>query len=280
MNKLRNTFIVFSIIITAFSCTNKKKPTTLETEKVTWKFVKLIALDTISPIGIASQDDFLWISDVDHNRVVKINHSGDIIKTVTGFTRPMHISINNSKIYIPEYTTDTLKVLQNENISVVPMLKKPDAIAGVSVENDRIAIADFYNNRIIIQQKNDITLIGKQGHKDGELYYPTDLQIKDSLIYVADAYNNRVQVFNLKGNYVRMIGWNDNIKVATGLKVTNTEIIIADFEGNRILIYDLYGKLIQILNTNFNQPTDIEIVKNTMFVVNYKGKSISVFSLK
>ena len=113
-------------------------------------------------------------------------------------------------------------------------------------------------------------------HDDGELYYPTDVEMSDDLIYVADAYNNRVQVFDFEGNYVRMIGWNESIKVATGLKVTDSQVIVADFEGNRVLIYDLNGKLLQIVSGKFNQPTDIEIVNGTMYVVNYKGKAISI----
>ena len=128
-----------------------------------------------------------------------------------------------------------------------------------------------------MQQDNKVTIIGKEGHKNGELYYPTDVEISNDLIYVADAYNNRVQVFDLNGNYVRMIGWNEGIKVATGLKVTDLQVIIADFEGNRVLVYDLNGNLLQIISDKFNQPTDIEIVSNKMYVVNYKGKTISVF---
>jgi len=147
----------------------------------------------------------------------------------------------------------------------------------LAVDGNSVAIADFYNHRIILQQDDKVTIIGKEGHNDGELYYPTDVDIKKDLIYVADAYNNRVQVFDFEGKYVRMIGWNEGIKVATGLKVTDTQVIVADFDGNRVLVYDIYGKLLQTLIDKFNKPTDIELVDNNMFVLNYKGKTISVF---
>lgn len=74
-----------------------------------------------------------------------------------------------------------------------------------------------------------------------------------------------------------MIGWNEGIKVATGLKVTGSQVIVADFEGNRVLVYDLNGKLLQILSDKFNHLTDIETANGKMYVVNYKGKTISVF---
>ncbi|WP_142785870.1 NHL repeat-containing protein [Changchengzhania lutea] len=90
-------------------------------------------------------------------------------------------------------------------------------------------------------------------------------------------HNNQVQIFDLKGNFVRMIGWNETIKAAKGVKVTDIQVIFADFEGSRVLVYDLNGNLIQIISGEFNQPTDIVIVSNKIFVVNYKGKKASVF---
>ena len=161
-----------------------------------------------------------------------------------------------------------------------PLKEKADAIGGVAVKGALTAVADFYNHRIILQQDNKTTTFGIEGHGDGELYYPTDVEIKNDLIYVADAYNNRVQSFNLNGDFVKVIGWNENIKVATGVKVTDTNIIIADFDGSRILIYNLEDELKQILSDQFNQPTDIELIGNTMFIANYKGEFISVFELK
>ncbi len=266
-------FLIGLIVISGCSENKKKKK-----ESTSWKFSKEIQLGNISPIGIVAQGNFLWLSDVDNNRIVKIDLDGKTIESFDGFQRPMHIAIQKDKIYVPEFTSDAVKIIENRNVSMLALKENTDAIGGISVDGNTVAIADFYNHRIILQQYDKVAIIGKEGHNDGELYYPTDVEIKNELIYVADAYNNRVQVFDFEGNYVKMIGWNENIKVATGVKVTDTQIIIADFEGNRILIYDLNGKLLQTLSDKYNQPTDIEIVNDKMYVVNYKGKSISVFN--
>ncbi|MEZ7496953.1 NHL repeat-containing protein [Leeuwenhoekiella aequorea] len=258
-----------------FSCRGKQEQKTEISAQ--WKFVKSIDLNNVNPIGIVAQENFLWLSDVDNNRIVKIGLDGKIIESFDGFQRPMHIAIQKDKIYVPEYTSDSLKILEDGKVSTYKLKEKPDAIAGVSIDGKTAAVADFYNNRIILQQDDKVTVIGKEGHNDGELYYPTDVQLSNDLIYVADAYNNRVQVFDLKGNYVRMIGWKEGIKVATGVKVTGSQVLVADFEGNRVLVYDLNGKLLQILTDKFNHPTDIETANGKMYVVNYKGSSISVF---
>lgn len=273
MNSASNAIILLSALL-LFSCNENKK----KTEEVSeWQFVKTIPLGDIAPLGIVVQDNFLWLSDVDNNRVVKINLDGKIIESFDGFQRPMHIAIQEDKIYIPEYASDTVKIIENGTVSALTLKENTDAIAGIDVNVNIFAVADFYNHRIIFQQDDKVTIIGKEGHNDGELYYPTDVAIKNDLIYVADAYNNRVQVFDLKGNYVKMMGWNENIKVATGLKVTDNQVIVADFEGNRILVYDPNGKLFQTITGKFDKPTDIEVSGNKMYVVNYKGKSISIF---
>jgi len=252
---------IISIQITAFLGTlllfgcsqNQEKTEQKAIPIMEWKFIKEIPLGDIAPIGIASQGNFFWLSDVDNNRIVKIDFEGQIIEEFNGFERPMHIAIQGDKIYIPEYSTDSIKILENGNISNYEINEQPDAIGGVAINGNTVAIADFYNNRIILNQGDKTNIIGKEGHNDGELYYPTDIDIHNNLIYVADAYNNRVQVFDFKGKYVKMIGWNEGINVATGLKVTDTQIIIADFEGNRVLVYDLDGKLLQTLSGNFNK---------------------------
>jgi len=269
---------VFTGILLLFSCAqNQEKPQQHDNPIKEWKFVKTISFEDIAPIGIVADDNFLWLSDVDNNRLVKINFEGKIIEEVAGFERPMHLAIEGDKIYIPEYTVDSIKILEKGSISNFDINEPTDAIGAVSVSGNKVAIADFYKHRILLQEENKTIIIGKKGHGDGALYYPTDVQIKDYLIYVADAYNNRVQVFDLNGKYVQMIGWNENIKVATGLKVTKNQVAITDFEGNRVLIYNLEAKLLQILSGEFDEPSDIEIAGNMMYVTNYRGKSISVY---
>ncbi len=242
-----------------------------------WKFVREIKIDNISPTGLQTDGEYLWISDAKNNRVIKTDLDGSIVNEYPDIKRPMHLSLYNSKIYVPEFLIDKIKIISNDDINEYLLMEKPDAPAGVSVNDTSIAIADFYNHRIILQGKDDIILIGKEGHNEGGLYYPTDAALVNNKIYVADAYNNRVQVFDYDGNSLQIIGDRDKINVATGIEVTEDNIFVTDFEGNRILIYDLDGKLIHIINEHLNKPTEISVSNNTMYVSNFVGSSISVF---
>ncbi len=242
-----------------------------------WRFQKEIKFDDIAPTGLQTDGEHLWISDAKNNRVIKSDLSGNVLNIYAGIKRPMHLSVYNSKVYVPEYLTDKIKIINGDEIEEFPLKEKPDAPAGVFVNDSLIAIADFYNHRIILQRGNNVLFIGKEGHKKGELYYPTDVSIANNKIYVADAYNNRVQVFDINGNSLKVIGDKDKINVATGIEVTGNNIFVTDFEGSRILIYKLNGELLQIITVHLNKPTDISVYKNVMYVTNFNGSSISIF---
>lgn len=246
-----------------------------------WTFDRDIPLNDITPIGIIYENETLWLSDVKNNRIVNINLRGEILIEHKGFKRPMNISKSGSKIYVPEYATDTIKVIDIDKgkIAILGFSEPLDAPGGVDVEGNLIAVADFFNHRVILQEGPNTTIIGEEGHEDGKLYYPTDVELYNDKIFVADAYNNRVQVFDKTGNSIKIIGWQENIDVATGIAVNNDRVFVTDFEGNRILIYDLEGNLLQILTEHFNKPTDIFVFEGTLYVANYKGQSVSVFTL-
>ena len=244
-----------------------------------WKFSHEIPLQGIAPIGIVSQpDNALWVSDVAYNRVLKLDQKGLILEQYSGFERPMHLAFKEGKLYIPEYTSDTIKMLINGQISTYSFDHATDAIAGIALDEERVVIADFYHHHVVLKRGKNEQIIGSKGHEDGQLYYPTDVAIHKDKIYVADAYNNRVQVFDLSGKYIQMIGWQDNIQVATGIKVTDAQIMVADFDGDRVLVYAQDGSLLQVLDQHFNKPTDMEIFDNQLYIVNYAGQSISVFT--
>ena len=243
-----------------------------------WTFDREVALDDIAPIGIIYDSESLWLSDAKNNRIVSINLRGEILKEYNGFQRPMHISKTGPSIYVPEYLTDTIKVIDNNKVSIVELSETLNAPGGVDVQDNLIAVADFYNHRVILQEGPNTTIIGEEGHEDGKLYYPTDVELYNDKIFVADAYNNRVQVFDKTGNSLKIIGWQENIDVATGIALNNKRVFVTDFEGNRILIYDLEGNLLQILTDRFNKPTDIFVFESTLYVANYKGQSVSVFT--
>lgn len=242
-----------------------------------WKLNREIKLNDITPLGIAPSAQGLWVSDVAGNRVTLLDFNGKIIKSFHSFERPMHIAHHRNITYVPEYTNDLIKTIDHDMIVVISLPEMLDGPAGIAVGDNTLAIADFYNNRILFKKNGQITSIGKEGHGVGALYYPTDVAFHDGKIYVADAYNNRVQVFNESGESIQVIGSGDGIRVATGIAIADQSVLVTDFEGHRILIYDLQGTLRDILYDNLNQPTDLAVYQDRLYIANYGSNSILEF---
>lgn len=269
---MKYTYIVFVGLLFAFSC---KQEEVLPKE---WVFAKTIQLEGVNPIGIAEVEGKLWLSDGDHNRLVQIDAKGKVEQTIDSLERPMHIAADGETIFIPQYGADTIATLKGGGLGALVLTYSLDAPAGISVLGKEKAIADFYNNRILYTDGADWISFGKEGKAEGEFYYPTDVQITDSLIWVADAYNNRVQAFDKQGNFVKMMGQDQKMNAATGIFVSGTEVFVTDFENDRVLIFDHDGKLKQELSQHIEKATDLMLFNNELHVINYRNGKINVFN--
>lgn len=242
-----------------------------------WKLIANIDLGAVTPIGLTILDENIWISDGDHNQLVAFSQEGNIIEVVENFERPMHIDNDGTTLFIPEYGSDKIVKLENGKKTNFEIPDSLDAPAGIAIYNNEIAIADFYNHRILFFDGDDWISIGKEGKAAAEFYYPTDIFIGPEKIFVADAYNNRIQVFDKKGHHLQIIGTDQKINAATGIFATVDEIFITDFENDRVLSFNHKGKLKQEFSEGISKPTDILVKENILIIANYKGKNLLAF---
>lgn len=242
-----------------------------------WSFSEEIKIEGINPLGIAIQNGNIWISDSDHNKVIQIDENGTVVKQIDGLQRPMHLDANNHSLFIPEYTSDLVKVIKDGKTTNLEIKDSLDAPAGISVFKTEKAIADFYHHRIVYYNGKSWISFGQEGKENGDFYYPTDVQITNDQIWVADAYNNRVQVFGKSGIFSKVIGVAEKMNATTGIYVSNTQLFVTDFENNRVLIYDLQGNLFQELNKHIYKPTDMVVHNNALWILNYRKQSISKY---
>lgn len=242
-----------------------------------WMLSKTIQLDGVNPIGLTQVNGNLWLSDGDHNRLVKIDEEGQIIETIDSLDRPMHIDAVKETIFIPQYGKDVIETVDKKGRFVMQVSDSLDAPAGISVFENERAIADFYNNRILYFDGANWISFGKEGKAEGEFYYPTDVQITKDKIWVADAYNNRIQVFDKKGGFLQMMGQNQKMNAATGIFVSENEVFVTDFENNRVLVFDKTGKLLQVLTDQIEKPTDMMIKDEVLFIINYRNGKLNLF---
>lgn len=268
---MKNIGIIVVFIILFSSCKQK------EIVPTTWVFSSTIQLEGINPIGIAQVDEKLWLSDGDHNRVVQIDAQGKIEAFIDSLDRPMHIDAIDGVLYIPQYGNDLIGRFAQGELTSIVIKDSLDAPAAISVFKQEKAIADFYNNRILYYNGTDWISFGKEGKAEGEFYYPTDVQITKDKIWVADAYNNRVQVFDKQGKFLQMMGQDQKMNAATGILVTENEVFTTDFENNRVLVFDMMGNLKQEISKNIEKATDVLIMNSKLYVINYRNGQINIF---
>lgn len=79
-----------------------------------------------------------------------------------------------------------------------------------------------------------IAVIGQPGHGDGEFDFPYDVVVHQGQLYVADAHNNRVQVFDLDGTYLFQWG---GTGAADGQFRRNRGLGATPFTGEGAAIY-------------------------------------------
>jgi hypothetical protein len=91
------------------------------------------------------------------------------------------------------------------------------------------------------------------------------LNFNGDTIVVADFYNHRVQVFDINGKVLNIIGEKDGFNVASAITFIKDGFAVTDQENYRVLIYDFNGKLLQILSDN------------KLNITNFKENSISVY---
>ena len=210
------------------------------------------------PSGIAISDEFVFVVDNRNNNVQKFDLSGNFI------TEWGEFGINNGSFKSPR---------------------------GITISDDQsVFVVDSGNARIqkFTFDGEYITHFGQSGKRGGELITPVDIAINSDKIFVTDSVQNRINIFDLNGNFLRTI---DN--TVGGLPIYPEGIIfdeqnnfyISDYRNNRIIQYNESGNYLSIFGQmgtgdgQFKFPKDLAISEDGyLFVTDTQGHRIQKFS--
>ncbi len=278
-------YVAFSMALMLLGCKENQEQSVTQDVAPEWEFSRIITVERVNPIGITTYDNTFILSDGDHNRIVYVDSIGAILREIHGFDRPMHIEYgafdDQKYLLIPEYGKDSVAQMYGKQKTYLTVSVSMDAPAAAAISPQHIAIADFYNNRIIVKSKDSLWSFGKEGNADGELNYPTDVQIFDDQIFVADAYNHRGQVFDLNGKHLATFAQNDSLNAATGIFKSEGQIALTDFENDRVMIYSNNFQKKQVLSESVHKPTDVLIQGDSLlYITNYRKGELVEFKMK
>jgi DNA-binding beta-propeller fold protein YncE len=214
-------------------------------------FPQCIALDAA---------DNIYISDSQTGKVFVYEPSGklrQVIGSLKGgegfFKRPTGLAVDSAALRI--YVTDTSR--------------------------DQVFVMDMQGN---VQQ-----VIGKRGTAEGEFNFPTELLLRDQELYVVDAMNFRVQVFDLSGAFVRSVGRiNDGpggLFRPKGISIDSEgHLYIVDGQWGVVQVFNVEGQLLYYFGTTgselgqFQLPAGIFIDRqDRLYVVDSINHRVQVF---
>ncbi|MGD0470671.1 MAG: 6-bladed beta-propeller [Terriglobales bacterium] len=199
----------------------------LEGKKIAFRGAQQLAL----PSGVAIDDsDRLFVSD-SRQHVVLVFKPDGALETSIGqdkLVRPVGIALD----------------LENRYLYVV------DAIL------DKVFVydADTYLLLRSFGQKSDATLA------PGTFDRPTNVAVdSDSNVYVVDTFNERIQVFDADGQFVRMFGKEGNVAGTfmrpKGIAVdADNHVYVVDSEFNNVQVFDSEGRLLMFFGTRGEAP--------------------------
>ena len=210
------------------------------------------------PYGVSYADDGnIWVADHNNHRVQIFDGNGTYLSQLGGF-------------------------------SLSPALNNPSAMA---MDLQNYYFSDSDNDQVVVMKQEDgayIRRIASGGTALGKVLNPKGITLDgQGRIYVGDNENDRVQVFENNGSFVRSIGNNQVFSSPWGVAVAEDgTLYVSDSEADRIFIFDSTDNLIGSwgetgsLSPQLNHPAGLQIGPDgDLYVADYNNRSIKRFSV-
>ena len=101
---------------------------------------------------------------------------------------------------------------------------------------------------------------GHKGEAEGEFNHPTYILITpDDLVHVTDGGNDRIQVFQQNGQFIRQFG-NGIVEGPRGIAVTSDgHIVVASYSANKLSIFTQDGQFHEVTDIGLNGPYGVAV---------------------
>lgn len=274
------------------------------------------------PEGVGADATYLYVADSNNNRVQVFNRltrayvatlgSGAYGTGPNEFNHPSDVAVDGAgNLYVADQWNQ--RVQQYSSGRVYQRTYGTTGISyvtdgahylqprGVAVGSDgSIHVVEELGHRLIKLNAAGVAqwTVGEPGQigQDNEhLFFANDAAVDGAgRVYVADGENQRVQIFNSDGSYVRTLGGqsgaaNDQFKSPSGVGLDATgNLYVADKDNHRVQIFDAAGVYLATLgqtgvagsdNAHFNQPQDVAVDSNGLIYVADEGNDrVQVFN--
>jgi DNA-binding beta-propeller fold protein YncE len=269
-----------------------------------------------SPRGAAvDSKGNIWVIDTGNNRVEKFNEKGEYLSQFgtkgTGngqFTTPKNLAVDsNGNVWVADSGNNRVEKF-NEKGEYVCQFSAGTNPIGVAVDSKGNIWSDNDNESGAIEEHSEtcgfVTSFVKRGSEAGQVLEPKRLAVDaNGYIWVPDAFNDRVEVFNSKGEFVTKFGsfgsGAEQMNYPVGVSVDLRGNVWIDDNNNRVDHWKISSPWPPTFSSNFgssgtgngqfNQPTGVAVNpangnlvvpdegNNRVQVFNEKGEYLSQF---
>ena len=154
----------------------------------------------------------------------------------------MGISEFNDKLFVVKGLEKEILIFDN-NFFIIEKIKINESkcdghIHGIDVNKDSIFLVMNNNNCILEINKDGLTknFFGSSGNDNGLLTSPQNVEIFDDKIFVSDSDNDRIQVFDMKGNF--LYKFEKNFSTPHNIEKFHNYIVVLDTYNKKIKIFE------------------------------------------
>lgn len=142
--------------------------------------------------------------------------------------------------------------------------------AGIALKEDILYVADFKADKIIRfdDEGKFLGAFGQSGSGLSNISGPMGIHISaDDYLYVVDNGNNRIQKFDLAGNWVQSLGTED-LDRPTDICGYGDTLFVSDTMHSRIIQYDAFGNIVKEIGRDLLQePRGISYKDGILYIV-------------
>lgn len=213
------------------------------------------------PLGLArpmhltaGPDGLLYIADYLNDQIVVVDTAGIRIRSVGGRTgagvgeldAPGGVGVSGTTLFVADFFNHRVQVFGPSNGATVgrPGRVLPGRLhypTDVAASDSLLYVADAYNHRIQVFRPDGRRVrrwggplgFGIPGRFRGWFRVATGVETAGGRVYVADFFNDRVQIFSARGKYLGQVA--DSLKLPTDVAVGEDGVLfVADFGHGRV----------------------------------------------
>ncbi|MHB1126259.1 MAG: 6-bladed beta-propeller [Bacillota bacterium] len=238
------------------------------------------------PMDVAVINEFIYVTDTNNKRVQVFDLGGTPLykfgKEGDGkgeFRFPYGIAGDSQgNVYVADLYLGSISVFDAKGKFIKyfaeknPNEKTIISPGGIRIFNDKVYVTEIQMSKVLVFDKEGKKLleIGEPGMKNGQLRAPNAVTVdREGNVYVVDTGNQRIQVFDQKGKFLKIINGTPNGTSSSAF--VNPRGIGIDSRGILYLVSNLTHL---IYGFDLNETTD-----NSLFTFGGNGESNTQFSL-